>query len=80
MTGVTGPLTDVYGLEELGVFTIQAYALTGTNLPGTQTNLTLDMSGNGFSGTWPHWLFRSLLKAPAKVNLNLAVRAYVVGS
>ena len=69
----SGPLTDIGGLEELGVFTRQANNLVGSGKPGSQYNLTLDMSSNGFSGTWPHWLFRAIVRAPAKVNVNLTV-------
>lgn len=68
-----GPLTDIAGLEDLGIFTKQANALASSGLPGTQKNLTLDMSGNAFSGTWPQWLFHAVIRAPAKVNLDLTV-------
>lgn len=71
-----GPLTDIHGLEDLGVFYKQANKLVGSGLPGTDTNLTLDMSGNAFSGTFPHWLFHAIVRAPTKVTVNLAVRAF----
>lgn len=68
-----GPLTDVHGLADLGVFTSQAAVAARSGLPGSQMNLTLDLSGNGFSGAWPTWLFDAIRRAPAKVNVNLTV-------
>ena len=73
-----GPLTDISGLEELGVFSRQANNLAGSGKPGSQYNLTLDMSSNGFSGTFPHWLFRAIIRAPAQVNVNLTVSSYLL--
>ncbi len=60
MSALAGPLTEVEGLEDLGVFTSQANAMASSGLPGSQLNLTLDMSGNAFSGVWPRWLFNAL--------------------
>ena len=65
------------GLHDLGVFSPQAAAMATSGLPGARLNLTVDLSSNSFSGVWPQWLFSAIVTAPAKVNVNLTVRAII---
>ena len=73
ITWRTGVLDTYSGLQDLGVFTPQALALTGTNYPGADRNLTFSLAGNSLTGVYPQWLFDALVQAPAPVNVNLSV-------
>lgn len=66
---MAGLLAELGGLMDLGMFSMSA---EDDSTP--PANLTLDLSGNDFSGAFPSWLLSAMRLAEAKVAVNLTVK------